>query len=84
MPQTYEGILDGDRIRWTGGGPTEDRPLRVRVRVLEDASGREEQGKQMAEALSKLADAGAFDEIDDPSEWQRDTRRDRSLPGRDD
>jgi hypothetical protein len=37
----------------------------------------------MADALSKLADVGAFSGVDDPSEWQREIRQDRSLPGRD-
>ena len=37
----------------------------------------------MADALSKLAESGAFSKIEDPSAWQRDIRRDRPLPGRD-
>jgi hypothetical protein len=37
----------------------------------------------MADALSKLAESAAFEEIDDPSAWQREIREERSLPGRD-
>ena len=31
----------------------------------------------MADALSKLAESGAFNDIDDPTEWQQEIRRDR-------
>lgn len=37
----------------------------------------------MADALTKLADSGAFSEMDDTSTWQREIREDRPLPGRD-
>lgn len=84
MLQTYEGVLEGDRLRWAGEkAPSTDRPLRVRVTILEEEPPQEERGQQMAEALSKLAESGAFGEIDDPSEWQREIRQDRPLPGRD-
>ena len=84
MLRTYEGILQGDRVRWAGEeAPDTDRPLRVHVTVLEEEPDPEEQGRKMADALSKLAGSGAFDEIEDPGAWQRDVRRERSLPGRD-
>ena len=82
MLQTYEGILEGDRLRWAGEAPATDRPLRVRVTVLEEAPPQEERGREMADALSKLAESGAFNDIDDPTEWQREIRRDRPLPDR--
>ena len=83
MLRTYEGILQGDRVRWTGeGAPDTDRPLRVHVTVLEEEPDPEERGRKMADALSTLAGSGAFDKIDDPGAWQRDMRRELSLPGR--
>ena len=84
MLRTYEGILEGDHIRWAGEDvPATDRPLRVHITVLEEESEREQRGQQMADALSKLAESGAFDEVEDPSAWQREIRHDRPLPGRD-
>lgn len=84
MLRTYEGILQGDRIRWSGDDvPATDRPLRVHVTVIEDKAEKEKRGQQMADALSKLAESGAFSGIEDPSAWQHDIRRDRPLPGRD-
>ena len=84
MLRTYEGILEGNRVRWERGeAPDTDRPLRVHVTVLEDESEKKERGREMADALSKLAESGAFEEIEDPSTWQREIREDRSLPDRD-
>ena len=85
MLRTYEGILEGDRVRWTQGEtPATDRPLRVHVTVLEEETEKEKRGQQMADALSKLAESGAFSAVKDPSAWQREVRQDRPLPGRDD
>lgn len=84
MLRTYEGILQGDRVRWAGEEmPATDRPLRVHVTVLEEETEKENRGQQMADALSKLAESDAFSTVDDPSAWQRDIRQDRTLPGRD-
>ena len=33
-------------------------------------------------SLQKLREAGTFSAIEDPVEWQREVRTDRSLPGR--
>src|SRR5688572_30546474 len=43
---------------------------------------KEERGRRMRDALEKLAASGAFADVRDPVEWQRDLRRDRRLPGR--
>jgi len=80
MLQTYEGILKDDHIEWVSEMPSRDRPVRVHVTVLD--SGEEGRGDQMADALDRLAESDPFSAIDDPVEWQRRTRTDRSLPGR--
>ena len=83
MLRTYEGILQGDRIRWAGEDvPATNRPLRVHVTVLEEETDREKRGQQMADALSMLAESGAFSLVGDPRAWQRVIHRDRPLPGR--
>lgn len=43
----------------------------------------EERARRMCEALEAIAAAGTFDHIDDPVEWQREVRKDRPMPGRD-
>jgi hypothetical protein len=74
-----KGALEGNRIDWSGEAPTPDQPLRVHVTVLDEENASEDRGRRMAGALSRLAESGAFAEIDDPSEWQRKVRRERSL-----
>ena len=82
MLRTYEGVLNNNRIEWTGEAPSCLRSLRVHVTVLEEEAEDEEQGERMATALSHLAESNAFSRIDDPRAWQRRQRTDRPLPGR--
>jgi heat shock protein HspQ len=49
--------------------------------VTETEDERRQRGQQMAKILQKIADTGGTN-IDDPVAWQRETRRDRPLPGR--
>jgi hypothetical protein len=84
MTRSYRAVVRGDHIEWTNGAPESTKDLRVTVTVadadqLDDA----ERGALMAEALDELARIGAFSEIEDPAEWEREIRRDRPLPGRD-
>ena len=44
---------------------------------------REQRRRMITDALENLAAIGAFADIDDPVEWQREIRKDRPLPGRD-
>lgn len=83
MHRTYEGTLNGNHIDWNGDAPTPERTLRVHVTVLEE--GDEivpSQGSQMADALESLARSGAFAEVENPVQWQRDVREERLLPRR--
>lgn len=41
-----------------------------------------ERGRRIKAALLKLTEMRVFAEIQDPVEWQRQTRKDRILPGR--
>ncbi len=89
MPQTYEAILSGDRLEWSDGAPKTERPVRVHVTVVEPAleetpEERADRGKRMADALERLAEMNAFKDITDPVAWQREIRKDRPLPGRED
>lgn len=82
MLRTYEGILKGDRVEWTGEAPLRDQALRVHITVLDEGTEKGDRGKRMAEALAALAEEGTFDDIDDPVEWQRNLRQERTLPHR--
>ena len=84
MPKTYEAILNGNRVDWTSEAPKEKSPLRVHITILEEENSVTSRGEKMAEVLAKLAERSVFSEIKDPVEWQRELRKDRTLPARED
>jgi hypothetical protein len=83
--ETYRAILKGNRLEWIETEPEHlEAEQAVQVTILDspaeiDAS---TQGQRMARALEQLAATNALSEIKDPSEWQREIRKDRPLPGR--
>jgi len=91
MLATYKAILRGNRLEWRGSGRQylpSDRPVAVYVTVLDepladvDAS-EKGQGARMAAALERLAEIHALADINDAATWERETRQERALPGRD-
>jgi hypothetical protein len=85
MSRTYDAVLTGDHLEWKGTPPSSPEPVAVKVVVpdaQDDRLSDAERGAMMADALAELARIGAFREIDDPAEWEREIRRDRPLPGR--
>ncbi len=88
---TYKAILRGDRLEWRGPSrqhPPADRPIAVHVTLLDEpldqTDMREEGlGARMAAALEQLAEIHALAEIGDAAAWERTTRQERALPGRD-
>jgi hypothetical protein len=84
MPRTYEGILRGNRIDWTKDRPSSNKSVRVHVTLVEEESDDTGRGRRMAAALEKLAHRGGIATISNPESWQRQTRNDRHLPGRED
>lgn len=83
MSESYRAILKGDQLEWTDVVPSHlasEQP--VEVTILDEPDRIADRRRRMAEALENLAAADAFSEISDPSEWQRDIRKDRPLPGR--
>jgi hypothetical protein len=86
MPTTYKAVIRGDRVQWLGEAPETNGGVAVQITVVEEPTAAEkaERGRAMAEALQRIADAGGVPAIPDPVAWQREIRRDRPLPGRDD
>ncbi len=86
MQETYEAILRGDRLEWSGESRPDpakgNRPVAVRVTVLDNTVPAGD-GRLMAEALKRLAASRALPDLTDPSSWQREVRRERPLPNRD-
>ena len=86
MQSMYKAILHGDRIEWEDDVPEEIRsqtPRTVLVTILDQPVVADDgRGLRMAQALEKLAATGGVPSIADASQWQREERRDRDLPGR--
>jgi hypothetical protein len=84
MLHTFEAVLKGNVLEWTNDAPQEsDRPLKVYVTLLDESKlASENRRKQLSEILQKIAATNAFATIENPMEWQREIRQDRSLPGR--
>ena len=86
MAQTFQALLTGDQLKWNPSRPVklpQDQPILVNVTVCDDSVSESPPGAAMSAALEKLSRLAAFADIDNPVEWQRDLRSDRSLPGRD-
>ena len=86
MPQTFPALLTGDHLQWNPSRPavfSKDQPIRVNVTFVDDPTTASSLGENMSAALEQLAQLAPFADIDDPVEWQRELRSDRSLPGRD-
>jgi len=57
--------------------------LQERARSMQSPSEEEERKERLRKAFATLAELGTFADITDPVEWQRQIRKDKSLPGRD-
>jgi hypothetical protein len=80
---TYHGLLRDGHIEWIGEAPPQptDEPIRVEVTVVEPPPA--DQSQRVLEILERLAAVATLEGLDDPVAWQRETRVDRALPGRD-
>jgi hypothetical protein len=84
MQPSYRAVLRGDRVEWIDPPPSLEGDTEVLITLLQPESEdeRRARGRRAAAALEELARTGAFDEIEDPVAWQREIRKDRPLPGR--
>lgn len=56
--------------------------LQLRPHTLPEPTTDAKRGRKIKELLNRLGTMKTFSEIADPVAWQRNTRKDRSLPGR--
>jgi hypothetical protein len=84
MLKTFRAWLKGSRIEWMDEIPEfGNRLIQVQVTLLENEPDLEakSRGRKMAEILEKLSACQTLSDVN-PVVWQRETRQDRSLPGR--
>ena len=84
MRRAYKAVLHGDRLEWLDGAPDADGPLQVYVTISNLPDPEDPEGQTVFEMFQALADMGTFADIEDPVAWQREQRKDRPLPFRDD
>ena len=89
MQTEYKAKLTDGKVEWNGTPPPpylNGAELVVTVARPEKFSElpKGERGRRMRAALENLARSNAFAEIKDPVAWQREIRKDRTLPGRND
>lgn len=88
MLTTLKATVQGDRIRWledSEGAFPPTRLIQALITPLEEPSASPssaERSQRRVIALKKLAGANAFCGIEDPLAWQRESRTERELPGR--
>lgn len=80
MDRHYKARLHGDRLEWLEDERPDCDGEEVVVAV---PTRRRSDGAAMAAALEEIAKLGGTPSIPDPVAWQREIRRDRPLPGRD-
>ena len=84
MLPTYPAILRDGRLEWgSEGGPpaSPNQPISVHVTVLSPEPHPAINGDAMVAALEAIAAAGGPASVEDPIDWQRDSRADRLLVG---
>jgi len=80
---TYRAVLKGNTLEWTDEAPQDGKGKEVFVTVVGGANKvKKSRGPEMAEALRQFAESGQPSSFGDALEWQRETRQDRVLPGR--
>ncbi|WP_035987721.1 hypothetical protein [Leptolyngbya sp. KIOST-1] len=84
MTQTYRAILKNNQITWLGDRPNLSEAEEVDIVVVRSlaAPSKAEQQQKVATLLAQLAAVRPFEDIPDPVTWQREQRRDRALPFR--
>jgi len=85
MNSVYPATLLNGQLHWGAhGAPQVPDGVSVPVEVVihQPKPKPSDDPRTLGEILAELARLGTFSEIEDPVEWQREIRKDRPLPGR--
>lgn len=87
MLNTYRAVLRGQVLEWLDDQPNDspaNRSVSVYVTILDEAPSvvKKHEGRRMAAALGKLARLSSSLHSLDALQWERETRQERTLPGR--
>jgi antitoxin (DNA-binding transcriptional repressor) of toxin-antitoxin stability system len=79
LPLLLAEVDQDDEIVLTDAHHPIAKIIKLEAKTMESA---QERGAKAAALLEQLAQRNTFSEIVDPVAWQRETRQDRQLPGR--
>ncbi len=83
MSDTYKAIITGNIIRWLVPPPKEiesGKEVPVEVTVKKEDKRNLDRGVAMYTALKNLSKLkGVVSSVEEPVEWQKETRKDRTL-----
>lgn len=85
MLPTYPATLRAGQLKWGEDGSLQalgNEPVPVHVILVRQPARPADANAAMLAALEAAAAAGAADVFGDPIVWQRETRIDRVMPGR--
>lgn len=76
---TFTAILTRDGVRWIGDPPApvaEGKEVVAEIHVREPLPlpGPGWDGRELVALMDRIADTGAFDDIEDPAAWVREQR----------
>ncbi len=89
MLRTFKATIKNNHVEWDKdiqGQINSESPIPVYITLLDESEQNdiEYQGKCMILALNQLVNINACTDITDPANWEREIRRERQLPGRQD
>jgi hypothetical protein len=83
MSETYQAIISGNTIRWLAAPPKEiesGKEISVEITLKRGDERSLERGAAMYNALKNLSKLeGVISSVENPTEWQREIRKDRAL-----
>lgn len=83
MSDTYQAIITGNTIRWLVPPPKEvesGKEVPVEITVKKEDKTNLDRGLAMYKALKNLSKLkGIVSSVEEPVEWQREIRKDRTL-----
>src|SRR6476646_6107824 len=87
MLNTYRALLRGQILEWLSDQPKNlpaDQGVTVHVTILDETlpKVKKQQGRRMAAALEKLAKMHSSIRSVNATQWEREIRQERILPGR--
>ncbi len=89
MLRTYKATIRNNQVQWENTSNElikSDHPVPVLITLLDESfsEDKNERCRNIGMALNSLVQIHAFAHVKDPVSWQRESRQERRIPGRED